>query len=507
MNVSYADGSLLAFWYGSWLVVAGFGASLVLAVVVTSRNKWSGGGLLVNTTMILAVLAASPLAMIRIGLNVAVTNHDDMGYISLVGTAVALALGLAIVMKPYASRRLRLRGGEAAVEEGEAADGYGAGMDVTLMQGDTPIPDNGALGLPGLTGQHAEELGPHAPAAWLHFKTGTMAGQSMPLKPDGTSIGRGEDNDIVINDATVSRQHALISTEEGRFFVEDQGSSTGTMVEGAAATRTLLASGATVQIGGTEAVFVQGEATNGAGTAPAMARQDPAETMMLQRPSGVMAWVAVTEGPEKGKTYQLKVGDNTIGRDPENDLVIEDSSVSRRLAMIRATDDGFLLVDMGSRGGTRVAGKTLSGKAIKASGVIEVGQTRLSLVTVDRAASPSAPASAAGETIVEEPAGNGGGVLIAQSGPDAGQSFPLGQGDNLIGRDPDSTVLLSDEAVSRRHAIIRRGQDRFVIFDLGSRAGTQVNGNPVGGHRLSPGERISLGNAEIVLMQPRSKNG
>ena len=100
MNVSYADGSLLAFWYGSWLVVAGSAPLWCWRSSSPARNKWSGGGLLVNTTMILAVLAASPLAMIRIGLNVAVTNHDDMGYISLVGTAVALALGLAIVMKP-----------------------------------------------------------------------------------------------------------------------------------------------------------------------------------------------------------------------------------------------------------------------------------------------------------------------------------------------------------------------------------------------------------------------
>jgi pSer/pThr/pTyr-binding forkhead associated (FHA) protein len=335
-----------------------------------------------------------------------------------------------------------------------------------------------------------------------------MAGQSIPLKSDATSIGRGDDNDIVIDDATVSRRHALISADEGRYFVEDNGSSTGTLVEGAAATRTLLASGATVQIGGTEAIFVQGETTNGLGAETThMASQDPAETMMLELPSSVMAWVAVTEGAEKGKTFQLKIGDNTIGRDPENDLMIEDSSVSRRHAMIRVTDDGFLLVDMGSRGGTRVAGKNLGGMAIKDSGVIEVGQTRLSLVPVERAASPSAPAFTAGETIVEEPGGNGGGVLIAQAGPDAGQTFPLGPGDNVIGRDPGCNVLLSDDAASRRHAIIRREQNGFVVYDLGSWTGTKVNGKTVGGHRLSPGELISLGNAEIVLMKPTPTEG
>ena len=70
----------------------------------------------------------------------------------------------------------------------------------------------------------------------------------------------------------------------------------------------------------------------------------------MDQPQCVMAWLAVTAGPQKGMTYQLKIGDNTIGREG-CDLVIEDTAVSRRHAMIKVQGASFLLIDTGSLGG------------------------------------------------------------------------------------------------------------------------------------------------------------
>ena len=98
-------------------------------------------------------------------------------------------------------------------------------------------------------------------------------------------------------------------------------------------------------------------------------------------------------------------------------------------------------------------------------------------------------------------------MLVVQSGTDAGKSFALVPGDNLIGREPGITVELSDNTVSRRHAMIRSEQGRQVVFDLGSRTGTQVDGESISGHRLSAAETITLGTTEIVLMLVESKEG
>ena len=346
-----------------------------------------------------------------------------------------------------------------------------------------------------------------APAAWLHFTSGSMAGQSIPLQPDVTSIGRADDNDLVIEDETVSRLHARISNVDGQYFIEDEGSVSGTMVEGGQATRTLLTSGATLALGDTEAMFMQGGLAPEPAPGTSQGTQSPAETIFMEQAEGMMAWLAVTAGPKKGTTYQLKVGENTIGRGTDNDMVIEDASVTRRHAMVRARDNEFLLVDLGSRSGTKVAGKTLEGKELRSGGVVTVGRTTLSLVDVQAGQAAPEAVSSASETIMHQPGSDGGGILIAQSGPDSGKSFPLSEGDNLIGREPDCQVLLSDERVSRTHTLIRREGDRFVVFDLGSRSGTQVDGEAIGGYQLSVGETFSLGSTDLVLMQVGTREG
>ena len=473
---------------GSWWPLA-------LAIMVMTRGSWRGTGLAINTVMVLAVLAGLPLTMLRIGIDIAVTNFDAVGYISLVGAAVALVVGLPYLGRQVFGQRVAPADGVSEVESITPEQG------VTVQLGGQ---QTAAEGVSTLVGGQAMA---GAPTAFLHFKSGPRAGQSIPLGAGTISIGRGPDNDVVMDDPMVSRQHARITYHEGQYFVEDAGSMSGTLVEGVAATRTLLSSGASVQMGETEVVFMEaGPSTAAAsGTHATAGPQRPAETMVMGRPEGVMAWLAVTAGPEKGKTYQLKVGDNTIGRDADNDLVIQDASISRSHAMIRVQEGSFVLVDLGSSSGTRVGERTLEGKPLKAGSVIDVGQTQHSLVQTTEGQDQVELATMTGQTVVVQPGDASGGVLVAQSGPDSGKSFALAAGDNLIGREPDSKVLLTDGTVSRRHALIREEQDRFVIFDLGSQSGTRVDGESMSGHRLSPGDTISVGRSELTLMQMGSK--
>jgi len=60
---------------------------------------------------------------------------------------------------------------------------------------------------------------------------GDMAGQEFPLSYDFTSIGRGEGVDVQLPaDNSISRRHAVIRREYGRFILEDLGSTNGTFV-------------------------------------------------------------------------------------------------------------------------------------------------------------------------------------------------------------------------------------------------------------------------------------
>ena len=56
-------------------------------------------------------------------------------------------------------------------------------------------------------------------------------GSEHALREDLT-IGRGEDNDLILRTTTVSRQHARLTHRDGRWFIEDRGSRNGTFVNG-----------------------------------------------------------------------------------------------------------------------------------------------------------------------------------------------------------------------------------------------------------------------------------
>ena len=65
-----------------------------------------------------------------------------------------------------------------------------------------------------------------------------VAGDIWLMLPDGSehalgcdvTIGRGDENDLIVKTTTVSREHARVSHREGRWFVEDLGSRNGTFV-------------------------------------------------------------------------------------------------------------------------------------------------------------------------------------------------------------------------------------------------------------------------------------
>jgi len=66
----------------------------------------------------------------------------------------------------------------------------------------------------------------------LIARTGPGAGRGFPLAKPVTTIGRVAGNDIVLRNPHVSRQHAQIRREGGRFVIVDLGSTNGTFVNG-----------------------------------------------------------------------------------------------------------------------------------------------------------------------------------------------------------------------------------------------------------------------------------
>ena len=53
---------------------------------------------------------------------------------------------------------------------------------------------------------------------------------SFPIEADVISIGRAQNNDVIIDNKGVSNLHAIISNKKGQFYVEDLNSTNGTFL-------------------------------------------------------------------------------------------------------------------------------------------------------------------------------------------------------------------------------------------------------------------------------------
>lgn len=84
-----------------------------------------------------------------------------------------------------------------------------------------------------------------------------------------------------------------------------------------------------------------------------------------------------------------------------------------------------------------------------------------------------------------------------------GQTFPLHEGDNAVGRDPGADVFLDSPSVSRHHACIRVTSAGVTVVDAGSKNGTYV-----GAHRvaapvlLDDGDEVRVGRLTLLFRAP-----
>jgi len=116
---------------------------------------------------------------------------------------------------------------------------------------------------------------------------GFNKGEVYPLEADEIIIGRGEENEIVLNIAEVSRTHAILTKAEEGFMIKDLGSTNGTYVDKKKiGGKYLLKPGDTVMLG--EAIYMTYQAD-----------LDPEETLVAPRPDEFSApeVTAVTPKP------------------------------------------------------------------------------------------------------------------------------------------------------------------------------------------------------------------
>lgn len=202
---------------------------------------------------------------------------------------------------------------------------------------------------------------------------------------------------------------------------------------------------------------------------------------------------------------RLDKGRITVGRSDSNTVVLDGREVSGYHAEIHCDGGDVYLVDLGSTNGTKVNGKALKEKRkLKAWDTIAFGSTQAEIVDPSgrrptevmkpvgaaRAASPGAPAAAAG--VPWKLVGSQGEFIIT--------------GRHVLGREDGCEIRLRSQSVSRRHAELRLKSGRLTVKDLGSSNGTFVNGKRVDQRVLRPQDEVRFDEESFRVHGPTDLN-
>ena len=89
--------------------------------------------------------------------------------------------------------------------------------------------------------------------------------------------------------------------------------------------------------------------------------------------------------------------------------------------------------------------------------------------------------------------------LVALNGDSAGTVYELIADETMIGRNPTTDITLHDDGISREHAIIsfEEPEAEYVVEDLQSTNGTQVNGKRVRSATLAANDELRIGHTSF----------
>ncbi len=91
--------------------------------------------------------------------------------------------------------------------------------------------------------------------------------------------------------------------------------------------------------------------------------------------------------------------------------------------------------------------------------------------------------------------------LIIVEGEDRGREFKLDKSRIRIGRSKLNEIILDESDISQFHAQIVAKRGKFIIANLGSHLGVEVNGEKVGERVLSAGDRVKIGTFQFEFQR------
>ena len=182
-------------------------------------------------------------------------------------------------------------------------------------------------------------------SAKLLVKLHGQGSRSIDLIADSFSIGRKPENDLPIDDHTVSSRHAKIVRVQSVYFLEDLKSTNGTAVNGKPVERAQLHDADVITIGQHRIIF-QDNAPSAATSVPASLDLDQTLAISgkhLAAAPSITAKVVITSGKTDRLEYHLTKTANLIGSQEGAAIRLTGWFAPKAVALISSRGSGFTI--------------------------------------------------------------------------------------------------------------------------------------------------------------------
>ena len=187
------------------------------------------------------------------------------------------------------------------------------------------------------------------------------------------TVGRNDKADFELTDARVSWEHALLHADGSQWVLEDLNSRNGTFADSARITRLEITAPCVVHFGQPEdGPFLRFE--------PLAA--DAASAVAVNGDGAHADRVSLRPSVDTNPTTRTQIHDQivTIGRRPDNSIVVSDLAVSKLHAQLRKTPTGaYMIVDAGSHNGTFVNGVRVHKAELTEDDLVSIGHSTFRL--------------------------------------------------------------------------------------------------------------------------------
>jgi pSer/pThr/pTyr-binding forkhead associated (FHA) protein len=190
------------------------------------------------------------------------------------------------------------------------------------------------------------------------------------------TIGRDSDRQLILPSASVSRKHARVYIEGGQPCIVDEGSANGVMVDGVRITQpTYVNAGTRIDLAefrlAVEPMMpVDPVRHAGMSSVPGLT---PMPGAMASGPPSMR--LVAEGGPYDGRVFELGGAEVAVGRAVDNDVVLDDPSLSRKHAKLYRRNGNQLEVeDLGSSNGTYINGRKVGRGVMRPGDVVRFGE-------------------------------------------------------------------------------------------------------------------------------------